>query len=195
MAGKSLRSIRFRSIKMKGRVLISEPFMPDPTFMRSVVLVAEDDKNGTVGFVLNQQTTHRVDSIVEGIQGLNNLAYQGGPVELQSFHYIHNYKHIAGCHAIKDGIYWGGDFEQICAEIIAGTIDPKGIKFFVGYSGWATGQLEAELEEKSWIVGDLDAEHIFNQDIQDAELWKLAIRSKGGTDSLLANSPIYPNLN
>ena len=89
MAGKSLRSIRFRSIKMKGRVLISEPFMPDPTFMRSVVLIAEDDKNGTVGFVLNQQTTHRVDSIVEGIQGLNNLAYQGGPVELQSFHYIH----------------------------------------------------------------------------------------------------------
>ena len=65
----------------------------------------------------------------------------------------------------------------------------------MGYSGWATDQLEAELEEKSWIVGDLDAEHIFNQDIQDSELWKLAIRSKGGTDSLLANSPIYPNLN
>ncbi len=65
----------------------------------------------------------------------------------------------------------------------------------MGYSGWATSQLQAELEENSSILGDLDAKHIFNQDIQDGELWKLAIRSKGGTDDLLANSPIYPNLN
>ena len=65
----------------------------------------------------------------------------------------------------------------------------------MGYSGWATSQLQAELEENSSILGDLDAKYIFNQDIQDGELWKLAIRSKGGTDDLLANSPIYPNLN
>lgn len=163
--------------------------------MRTVVLVVEHNDGGTVGFVLNQQTDHRVAELVQGLPSLTNMAYQGGPVELQSFHYIHRYKHIQDCVEIQKGLYWGGDFEQICQEIVTEKIDADGIRFFVGYSGWAPSQLDAELNEKSWIVGDLDAEQILNQKIPDAEMWKLSIRSKGGSDSLLANSPIYPNLN
>ena len=68
-------------------------------------------------------------------------------------------------------------------------------KFLIGYSGWAAGQLEAELLEQSWIVSDLSKDVIFDPQIEDKDLWKYAIRGLGGDDSLLANSPFNPYLN
>ena len=180
---------------MKGRVLISEPFLPDPNFRRSVILIAEHEEHGSLGYVLNQRTDFAVNMIVDGLDSVNRSAYQGGPVELDSLHYIHTYPHIEGSVKIANGIYWSGDFGDVCKGLLAGSMLQENFRFFVGYSGWAAGQLQAEIEDKSWMVGDLEAKYIFDQSIEDEELWKHAIRERGGTDALLANAPKDPFLN
>ena len=79
---------------MKGQVLISEPFLPDPTFSRSVILITEHESHGTIGYVLNQKTDFAVNMIIGGLDTVSQSTYQGGPVELESLHYIHTYPEI-----------------------------------------------------------------------------------------------------
>ena len=178
-----------------GSILISEPFLPDPNFSRSVVLLTEHNIHGSFGFVLNQPTEHSVNRVMEELVHVNHSLYQGGPVELESFHYLHTYGHIDKSLEIGDGVHWSGDFEQVYSGIQDGSLSADQFRFFIGYSGWAAGQLEAELAEKSWIIGDFNAKYLFDDTIEDAELWKHAIRDKGGNFSLLANSPENPSLN
>lgn len=180
---------------MKGKVLISEPFLLDPTFKRSVILITEHEDAGSVGYVLNQRTDLAVNMLIDRLSMVNNSAYQGGPVELDSLHYLHAYPEVSGCVKVMDGVYWSGDFDEVCEGLLTGKMTQKNFCFLVGYSGWSAGQLKDELAQKSWIVGDLDASYIFDQNIPDDELWKIALRNQGGTDALLANAPDDPLLN
>ncbi|MDA9110903.1 YqgE/AlgH family protein [Bacteroidia bacterium] len=86
-------------------------------------------------------------------------------------------------------VHWGGDFDEVCSGIQNKVLKPQEFKFFVGYSGWAPGQLAHELKYHSWITGSLDADLIFNLNIDDEHLWKIALRTKGGSEALLANAP------
>ncbi len=180
---------------MKGQVLISEPFLSDPTFSRSVILITEHESHGTIGYVLNQQTDFAVNVLIEGLDMVHQYAYQGGPVELESLHYIHTYPEISKSTEVLPGVYWSGSFDEVCQGLIEGRFLAENFKFFVGYSGWSPGQLDAELAEKTWLVSELTPEVIFDTTIADKDLWKHAIRSVGGKDALLANSPEDPFLN
>lgn len=187
-----------RSIVMEveaGRVLISEPFLPDPNFSRSVVFITEHSEAGTLGYVLNQRTDLTVDTVMPELGAADVPLFQGGPVDLESFHYLHRYSEIEGSTHVSGNIYWGGDFEQVKLGLETGVYDKENFIFLVGYSGWAEGQLAMELEERSWIVGELSEDLIFDRTIDDSDLWKHAIRRVDGDDSLLANSPINPYLN
>ena len=178
-----------------GKILVSEPFLPDPNFSRAVVLIAEREEDGTVGFILNQKTDFRVSLLMPDLPFVSNVVYQGGPVELESFHYIHRYPKIASSTQLTETIYWGGDFDEVVEGLKQGDYKQEDFMFFVGYSGWSKGQLKSELKEKAWIVGELPDEHLINPKVEDNELWKLAIRNMDGDDALLANSPINPFLN
>ena len=178
-----------------GDVIISEPFLSDPNFSRSVILITEHATHGTIGYVLNQRTDYAMNMLIENLDMVNQSAYQGGPVELESLHYIHQYPEITNSVEILPGVYWSGSFDEVCQGIKEGVLVAENFKFFVGYSGWAPGQLAAELDEKAWLVSQLNAETIFDATIADKDLWKHAIRSIGGVDSLLANSPDDPFLN
>jgi putative transcriptional regulator len=178
-----------------GQILISEPFLPDPNFRRTVIFLAEYSELGAVGYVLNHKTDFAVNLLIKELDFVYNTVYQGGPVELESFHYFHTYANIANATHIKDSIYWGGDFDELIKGLKDGTFAEDNCMFFIGYSGWAAGQLEEEVAEGSWILTDLDDSLILNAPIEDKELWKEAIKSADGADSLLYNSPLEPNLN
>lgn len=175
-----------------GRILISEPFLLDPNFQRSVILLTEHNDLGSVGFVLNQPTELNLTEAFQDIDGEDIILYQGGPVELNSLHYIHSNKEIRNSVRVAHNIFWGGDIEEVKEGLRLGAFDPKSFRFFVGYSGWAPGQLEGELEQGAWMVSELSSEEIFGN---DTELWKTAVKKLGGDDSLLANSPSDPHLN
>jgi putative transcriptional regulator len=74
-----------------------------------------------------------------------------------------------------------------------GEADPEKIRFYIGYSGWAGGQLDGELKEKSWLTADANRKLVFHEEVK--EIWKDAIRLLGGEYEMMINFPIDPQLN
>lgn len=93
---------------------------------------------------------------------------------------------------VLDNIYWGGDFELLKNLVITNKIEPHEIKFFLGYSGWAPEQLLNEIEEKFWIVSDIDSGIIMKK---NSNIWKELLNKKGDSYALWANSPTNPGMN
>lgn len=179
----------------KGRVLLSEPFLRDPNFSRTVVLITEYGEEGTVGFVLNHITDFSVDLLMPDLDMVKAPVFNGGPVEIESFHYIHSYQEIEGAVDLGKGVYWSGNFEQVVQGLKSGEYDPQEFKFFIGYSGWATGQLEEEMKENAWVVAEITKAMIFAQGESDQTLWQQAMEGLGGEFALLAKAPIDPQFN
>jgi putative transcriptional regulator len=176
-----------------GKLLIAEPFLADPNFARSVVLVCEHNEEGTIGFSLNRPTTHTLGDLLPELSTPLLPVFQGGPVQLDTLHMLHRAPISFGGTEIADGVYWGGSYEALQDSVMHNSYQALDLRLFVGYSGWGAGQLEKELEEGSWIVANVTPELIFETDPD--LLWKRAIESLGSEFSYLTNMPINPQLN
>ena len=137
-----------------GRVLLAEPFMLDPNFKRSVVMLCEHQDDGTVGFILNKTLELTLPDAIPELPDFKVPIYFGGPVEPDTLHFFHKIETLEGCQEVMDGVYWGGNFEMLKIIIESGNISPRDIRFFLGYAGWGSGQLTEEMKEKSWIVSE-----------------------------------------
>lgn len=179
----------------KGDLLISEPFLTDPNFSRTVILLCEHNEEGSFGFVLNKPAKIKLNELIEGVDDREDYIYIGGPVQQNTLQFIHkNDRLIEGGMEVQDGIFWGGNFEQMLAMMDSKLIAPEDIKFFVGYSGWAAGQLKSELEVNSWIISrNVKIEQIFNTDVET--LWKEVLNTMGGKYKIISNFPVDPRLN
>ena len=178
----------------KGRLLISEPFLPDPNFERTVVLLCEHNDEGSFGFVLNKPSILKVNEVMEDITDLDNLVYVGGPVQQDTLHFIHRNAQLENAVEIVDRISWGGAFENLMVLCETRQITAKDIRFFLGYSGWGPGQLEAELEQDSWIVCDYVTDQLLFDTGPDI-MWRKALENMGGRFSMYSNYPVDPRLN
>jgi len=179
----------------RGDLLISEPYLPDPNFERTVIFICEHDENGTIGFVLNKPASVGLAEVMDNLSEAENKLYVGGPVQQDTLHFIHRTGQLEDkAQLIKDGIYWGGDYEKLASLANRRQLPEDEIRFFIGYSGWSEGQLLNELKEKSWIVfkGDT-ADMIFNTPVE--QLWKRVLEEMGGKFKLISNYPIDPRLN
>jgi putative transcriptional regulator len=178
-----------------GILLIADPFLKDPNFARTVVLLCEHQTNkGSFGFVLNKRFDQHLHDLVPDILIPNISVYYGGPVQIDTIHFIHQQPElIKGGFEIQNGIYWGGEFNQVVKMINTGKLDLNKIRFFIGYSGWSSGQLENELNEKSWILSQSNKALVFDE--KDDNVWKQALRNLGSNFAIMANFPIDPLLN
>jgi len=178
----------------RGRLLISEPFLPDPNFERTVVLLCEHNTDGSFGFVMNKPSPLRLSEVLEDLQGVSEVVYVGGPVQQDTLHFLHRHSSIDNAVSIREGIYWGGDFERVVSDLDTAKLKPSDIRFYLGYSGWGPGQLEAELEQDSWIVCDYVTDTLLF-DTDPSLLWRAALDSMGGRFSMYAKYPVDPRLN
>lgn len=177
-----------------GILLIADPFLKDPNFMRSVVFLCEHQEEGSFGFVLNKNYEYMLNELVTGLDDLEIPVYYGGPVQMDTIHFLHQYPDkISGGYEIVDGIYWGGDFEKAISLIRDGKINTNKIRFYIGYSGWSGGQLNDELKEKSWLSVKANRNLIFHKKPED--IWKDALRHLGGDYEMMVNFPTDPQLN
>ena len=178
----------------KGKILISEPFLSDSYFKRSVVLITEHSKEGTVGFILNKPVELSVADILEDFPSFEADISIGGPVGTNTVHYIHTLGDLIPNSAkIMKGIYWGGDFNAVKRLAGAGTINPKQLRFFLGYSGWRPAQLEEELEQNAWAVEDIDPKKVMNYTLESS--WKSTLEEFGERYKMWLLTPDTPNLN
>jgi putative transcriptional regulator len=177
-----------------GILLISDPFLKDPNFMRTVVLLCEHAPEGSFGLVLNRKTEHKLGHLIDALEGKELDVFYGGPVQQDTLHFLHQLPDlIPGAQQIAKGVYWGGDFETVIALLLKGELDDTKIRFYLGYSGWSGGQLDDELKEKSWLTVQATKQLVFDKDEQS--IWKKSVRQMGGQYEQLVNYPIDPQLN
>ncbi|MFY7964230.1 MAG: YqgE/AlgH family protein [Chitinophagaceae bacterium] len=177
-----------------GVLLVSDPFLKDPNFLRSVILVCEHEAEGSLGFVLNKPYSRNLNQLIDGVDELHYPVFSGGPVQLDSLHFLHTKPRlIEGGLNIVNGIYWGGNFEQALELMKTKQITPRDIRFYIGYSGWSIGQLDAEVEEKSWLIHNAARQFVFHHNAD--MLWKDVVKDMGGDYKQLVNYPIDPQLN
>lgn len=158
------------------------------------MLLCEHNEEGSFGFVLNKASAVTLDEIVEGFEHYKQKAFIGGPVQQDTLHFIHRADYLEGGSEITDGLYWGGNFEQLLALMNTRQVQEEDFRFFVGYSGWGAGQLEDEIKADSWIVANYATpELVFDE--KPSNLWRIVLKYLGGRFDMYSNYPIDPRLN
>ena len=177
----------------KGDLLISEPFLNDVNFIRSVILLCENNTEGSLGFVLNQTSSMVLDDLGEDFENMDFPVYIGGPVEPNTLHFIHTLGNkIDNSIQINDLYYWSGNLNQVLELIKLDIIKENQIRFFLGYSGWSPGQLEGEFEAKTWFLIDNFKDNLLEI---EPNLWREVLKRQGGKFKEIANYPVDPRLN
>lgn len=161
----------------KGSVLLSEPFLQDPHFERSVVLMCEHSDAESFGFVLNHLSAVQLNDLLD-IAPKGIPVFIGGPVANNSLFYLHTIPGIDSSEEILPGLFYGGDLAELIETIEADPSNLKKMRFFLGYSGWSKGQLAQEIKERSWIsTTNLSLETLFSTPINT--LWKTCMSFQG----------------
>lgn len=177
-----------------GILLIADPFLRDPNFLRTVVFLCEHKGEGSFGFVLNRRYSNTIDELIPELQDHKLPVFYGGPVQQDTIHFLHQYPDIIpGGQEVIKGVFWGGDFEKMVELIRTDAIDAGKIRFYIGYSGWGSGQLDDELKEKSWLTVKATRKLIFHHKYE--EIWKDSLKHLGGDYEMMINFPIDPQLN
>lgn len=177
-----------------GKLLIADPFLKDPNFGRSVVFICDHKDEGSFGLLLNKKYEQVLGELISDLEDSTIPVYLGGPVQLDTIHFLHCRPDlIPGGSEITDGIYWGGDFEEVVKLVKAAQLSNNDIRFFIGYSGWGEGQLEEEMKQKSWITTEASCDLIFISNANNT--WKDVLKQLGGEYVQMVNYPVDPQLN
>jgi putative transcriptional regulator len=145
-----------------GVVLLARDILQDPNFVATVVLICIYSKDGgAYGLVLNRPSHMPLSEIFDGFSEMNESrkVYIGGPVQQEELQIIQiTDDPVADSHRIAPRTYLGGKWENIDQMLM---LDADSTRLFLGYSGWAPGQLEGEIEAGAWDVYDhLDLEKL-----------------------------------
>ncbi len=147
---------------LKGEFIISTPMLDGTFFERSVLFITEHDHNGASGFVINQLFPRKLNELVEFKHAAAIDIYTGGPVANEQLFFLHSSPgNIPGGINITANIYQAGDFKKAIALLSNGQISSTKMKIFIGYCGWNSNELEAEIEEGSWKLIHAPVEIIF----------------------------------
>ena len=188
-------SIENNKVARQGRVLISEPFLNDTYFKRSVVLLTEHSEEGSVGFVLNKPVDLSVNDVLNDFPKVDAEISIGGPVNTNTIHYIHTLgERLPNSVKVLDNLYWGGDFDILKDLIMLDSHLSDQVRFFLGYAGWSPKQLDSELSENAWLISEMKAEQIMRG--PDNDLWRKILEKSGDKKyRTWINFPENPGMN
>lgn len=190
--------------RLRGRLLVANPALPDPNFDRTVVLVLAHEDEGALGLVLNRPTEMDVDSPLprwEHLAADPRVVFVGGPVAPGAAICLARIPVSAGVGA-ETGLESPEGWAPVTGDL--GTLDlekdpddlpvsVEAIRVFAGYAGWGAGQLEQEIEAGAWFVISPDPGDVMSGEPQS--LWKRVLRRQGGDLAVLAAFPPDPRMN
>ncbi len=178
-------------MSLQGKLLISSPALVDPNFRRTVILVTHHDDEGAMGLVLTRPSDVRVADAIPDLADLpwaDDVVHVGGPVQADAIMALAEFEDVDDAAAPVVG-----RVGFVAADSTVEDVTILRLRVFAGYAGWGAGQLEAEIEEPSWIVVPAEPDDAFASDPD--ELWRTAVERKGGRFALLAGMPFDPSLN
>ena len=177
-----------------GDVLISEPFMNDFYFRRSVILLIDHNEEGSLGVIFNKRLTIPFNEIVQGFPEFNADVYLGGPVETDRIFFIHTVgEMIPDSHLISNGLYLSGNINVLKSMIKMDLIKPHEVRFYVGYAGWDGGQLRNELKANTWVVGRFTSKQLLRT--MPGKMWSDFVKQIGKRYALWDKFPVNPSDN
>ncbi len=145
---------------LEGHLLIASPKLLDPNFFRSVLLIVHHNDEGAFGLVLNRPLEMSVRDawlrVSETSCEVKGVLHQGGPCE-GPLMVLHSREELSQV-GVLSGVHFTTEKEAIERLVSENEGD---MRFFVGYAGWAGGQLERELETGSWVPLPASTEHVF----------------------------------
>ena len=183
-------------VPARGRLLMAEPFMCDCMFGRAVIFMTEHGETGSMGFVLNKPFPLGLADVLPGFDALPPIPlYRGGPVCTDTLFFLHTLHELPGATPVCEGLWMNGDFDAIKRHIVEGYPVEGHLRFFLGYAGWDSGQLNDELMRNTWIIGSASIARIMAIDGMDEDLWKVEMANLGGKYGLWARFPQMPLFN
>lgn len=173
---------------LKNKILISMPHMIDPYFSKSVIYICEHNMDGGMGLMINKQFKPNdiidvFDKLSIGdnkISELTSKLFFGGPVLLDRGIVLHNKDYKT-----KETINISDNFSITSQKDVLTELKNKPdtpFKLILGHCGWASGQLEKEIENGDWLIQSTTEDFIFR--IKPEEMWQHAARSLGLNVSL-----------
>lgn len=183
-------------IPSKGRILIASPLLNDYHFSRTVILMINHEENGDMGVVLNKDFRYHVslNDLVKDLEDLPSIpVYKGGPVGRDTMFFIHDIEEINDSLPLGNGLFMNGDFDQMLNFIKSGQRYKDRVRFFLGYAGWEKGQLQAEMDDDTWIVSELSKDRLFKENYR--ELWRNSLNDMGEPYCTWAKYPAIPSMN
>jgi putative transcriptional regulator len=147
-----------------GILIKSTDALNDTLFAGAQIFITTYDKDGAIGFVVNKLFDRSLTDLEAFRHNTPFALFDGGPVDKEHLFFIHQRPDlIADGSFVGSNIYLGGNLEQAVAGINSGALTSNNIKIFIGYCGWDSGELEAEIKEGSWIIAPGAAEAVFSQ--------------------------------
>jgi putative transcriptional regulator len=179
---------------LRGQLIIASPAVMDPNFRQTVVLLAEHTEEGAMGVVLNRQADITVGEAVPELAPLagdDATVHVGGPVSDSAVTVLAEFTEPerAALLVAEDLGFIPADVED--GEALAAAV--RRARVYAGHAGWGPGQLEAEMEEESWIVEEPRREDVFCAEPES--LWAAVLRRKGGEYAVIATMPVDPSVN
>ncbi|MDE3234945.1 MAG: YqgE/AlgH family protein [Bacteroidota bacterium] len=160
-----------------GSILISNTTMHgDPTFDRAVIIVAEHNEKGALGFIINKPFHRKFNELVEFKNSIAFPLWMGGPVKKEELFFLHQRPDlVANGKPVTGNVYFGGNFQQAVQYMNDKTLKGNDVKLFIGYCGWDDHELEDEIAEGTWIPVDTPLQTVFSTDTE--YLWTLLYQS------------------
>ena len=176
----------------KGKLLISDPFLDEDYFRRSVVYLCEHNIDGSFGFVVNNFISINLNELDESLPKVEAQISLGGPMEVNSLYFIHQFgDQIQNSAEISDGVFLGGDFQQLSNKIVEDQSNISKVRFIIGYAGWKRKQLKEEIKNNAWIVKELSSPlQLFES--QSRLSWKRVMFDLGGKYKIMSKFPLTP---
>jgi putative transcriptional regulator len=155
-----------------GKLLVVPRNSPDPNFAESVVLLVHYAEDGTVGLIINRQTTLPVSRVLRDLKGSSNYphpVYAGGPVQIEVVQALLQSR--AGPHGATH-LFGNVYLVSTKVELEKALVEGKGstdLRIYLGYCGWSRGQLENEVNQGGWYIFDGSEGLVF--DSNPSTLW------------------------
>jgi putative transcriptional regulator len=155
---------------LTGKILLATPFMTDNRFTQSVVYVCGHDENGAMGFILNKPlpSVHLQDLFnqlkIEHTQNIDALnIFYGGPIEIGRGFVLHSPDYMSQTTVrITNKFSITATLEIL--KLIGSNLGPQKFLLLMGYSGWAAGQLENEVNDNHWIIINEGEDLVYDMD-------------------------------
>ncbi len=168
---------------MINQLLIAMPGMTDPNFSASVTLICEHNDDGALGIIINKPLNLKLSGLFDQLSVTDadpeiakRPVLSGGPVGTERGFVLHGNEHsFENTLAVSNDIQLTLSRDVIDAMAVGE--GPEKTLVAVGYAGWESGQLEAEMLANAWLSVDATPELVF--DTPFADRWNSAAQLLG----------------